>query len=393
MPHAGTTPAELLVFIRANSDTQEWSWFLASGPGLLFGPWFLGVLTAHLWHANPEARYLTAAGFSTALTATALFATAATTWGLFVYLGTQITDPSLLLVLAESRHLAEGAIGFPIAGAVAAYSLASKAHLPGWRAVVILGALAAGLQLAAGIDDFVVDGVTGLLGPAAFVAFLAWLAATSLALSTDAWQLPLMRRARVPWNLKRGDNMHRRLLAFLIRGMNTGERGTRTSHRLIVKTLAALGVAGVLLGLAACGQAAASGPPSSPANDFANTVEKYHLALGQFAQGNPEPVLSMTSQRDDVTLGNPLSPLVRGHNQVDQTVVGAAAFVKGGHLVGVDVIATYISGDLAVLVEVEHYTPGPRALPPTLRATIVFRRENGAWKVVNRLADFPPPPH
>src|SRR5215467_8153828 len=89
MPHAGSAPADLVAFINANSETQEWSWFLASGPALLIGPWFLGVVTAHLWDSNPEARLLTAAGFSTALTAAALFGAAGITWGLFVYLGTQ----------------------------------------------------------------------------------------------------------------------------------------------------------------------------------------------------------------------------------------------------------------------------------------------------------------
>src|SRR5215467_2860427 len=95
MPRAGSTPADLVAFINANSETQEWSWFLASGPALLIGPWFLGVLTAHLWRVNPETRHLTAAGFSTALTSAAVFGAGGVTWGLFVYLGTQIANPSL----------------------------------------------------------------------------------------------------------------------------------------------------------------------------------------------------------------------------------------------------------------------------------------------------------
>jgi hypothetical protein len=198
MPPAGTTPADLLVFINAHSETQEWSWFVASGPALLIGPWFLGVLTAHLWHANPERRYLTAAGFSTALTVAALFGAAGISWGLFVYLGTQITNPSLLLVLAESRHFAEGSIDFPMAGTVLAFSLAARGHLPGWTAIATVGALAAGLQLANGVDDFVVDGVTGLLGPAAFAMFLGWLAAISLALVAELLQLPVASRASHP---------------------------------------------------------------------------------------------------------------------------------------------------------------------------------------------------
>jgi hypothetical protein len=216
MPRAGTEAADLIAFINANSKTQEWSWFLASGPALLIGPWFLGVLTAHLWGANPEARPMIAAGFSTALTAAALFGAASVTWGLFVYLGTQVADPALLLVLAESRHFAEGSIGFPIAGTVIAFSLAGKAHLPAWRPIASLGVLAACLQLANGIDDFVGDGVTGLLGPVSFGALLAWLAATSLALTAESLQLPLGRWAALPHDLNGGIKMHRKFLAFLI---------------------------------------------------------------------------------------------------------------------------------------------------------------------------------
>jgi hypothetical protein len=33
-------------------------------------------------------------------------------------------------------------------------------------------------------------------------------------------------------------------------------------------------------------------------------IEQYHLALGEFAKGSPEPVKRLFSQRDDVTLSN-----------------------------------------------------------------------------------------
>lgn len=191
MPPAGTPPATLMLFLTAHSTTQEWSWFLACGPALLVGPWFTGVLTVHLWQRNPAHRYLIAAGFSTSLVTGSLLATAGVAWGLFVYLGTQITSPSLVLVLAESRHFAEGAVCFPAAGAVTAYSIASRAHLPAWRTVGWIGLLASSLLLSNGIDDFVVDGVTGPLGPASFFAFLAWLTVTSVALTCVSFGSPL----------------------------------------------------------------------------------------------------------------------------------------------------------------------------------------------------------
>lgn len=147
---------------------------------------------------EPADRYLTVAGFATAMTAGALLATGGIAWGLFVYLGTQINSPSLLLVLAEARHFAEGSVGFPAAGAMLAFSWASRRHLPGWQAVLGLGAITAGLQLANGIDDFVVDGVTGALGPAAFSGLLAWLSVTSLALAANFLPWPRMASVHSP---------------------------------------------------------------------------------------------------------------------------------------------------------------------------------------------------
>ena len=179
MPQAGTPPAELVAFLNAHRSTQEWSWFFASGPALLFGPWFLGAVAVRLWEVNPSSRELTAAGFASGLLAGALLASGTVLWGLFVYLGTQISSPSLILVLAEARHFAEGSVCFPAAGAVCAFSLASR-RSPGWRAVALVGIVAACLQLANGIDDFVVDGVTGALGPASLVALLAWIVTMSL---------------------------------------------------------------------------------------------------------------------------------------------------------------------------------------------------------------------
>ena len=55
-----------------------------------------------------------------------------------------------------------------------------------------------------------------------------------------------------------------------------------------------------------------------------------------------------------------------------------------------ELIAAGASGDLAYIVAIEHTTAsvnGSSPLPYTLRATTVFRREDGEWKVVHRHAD------
>ena len=42
-------------------------------------------------------------------------------------------------------------------------------------------------------------------------------------------------------------------------------------------------------------------------DDVAEVVEQYHLALGEFVKGAPEPLRMMYSHREDVTLA--LTPL------------------------------------------------------------------------------------
>ena len=55
-----------------------------------------------------------------------------------------------------------------------------------------------------------------------------------------------------------------------------------------------------------------------------------------------------------------------------------------------EIIAAGASGDLAYIVALEHTTAsinGAEPLPYVLRATTIFRREGGDWKVVHRHGD------
>ncbi len=56
----------------------------------------------------------------------------------------------------------------------------------------------------------------------------------------------------------------------------------------------------------------------------------------------------------------------------------------------IDVIAAGVSGDLAYIAAIERTTASVNGRPTgayALRVTTVFRRENGAWKVVHRHGD------
>lgn len=65
------------------------------------------------------------------------------------------------------------------------------------------------------------------------------------------------------------------------------------------------------------------------------------------------------------------------------------AFFKGGEAT-LEVIQTYASGNLAVLVVVERQHGEVGDYPAqdwSLRATLVFRRERSTWRLVHRHAD------
>jgi ketosteroid isomerase-like protein len=120
-------------------------------------------------------------------------------------------------------------------------------------------------------------------------------------------------------------------------------------------------------------------------------VEQFHLAQGEFVNGNPEPVKRLFSHREDVTLANPLSPPAHGWEQVAATMERAASQFRDGEFVGFETIAKYVTPELAYVVEIERtkVKVGAREdiAPSALRATMIFRPEDGTWKVVHRHAD------
>ena len=82
-------------------------------------------------------------------------------------------------------------------------------------------------------------------------------------------------------------------------------------------------------------------------------IEQYHLALGEFVKGNPEPVKQMFSHQEDVTLANPLGPPARGWEQVAQTIERAASNFRDGEIESVEIVSKYATPELAYVLEIE----------------------------------------
>ena len=85
--------------------------------------------------------------------------------------------------------------------------------------------------------------------------------------------------------------------------------------------------------------------------DFDAAVEQYHLAAREFVKGNPEPYKMVYSHRDDVTLGNPFGPIVRGWQQVAATLERAASNYRDGEFAGWENVVKYVTHELAYIVK------------------------------------------
>jgi ketosteroid isomerase-like protein len=127
------------------------------------------------------------------------------------------------------------------------------------------------------------------------------------------------------------------------------------------------------------------------ANDLSSAIEQSHAALAAIWKGDPSLYLELFSDSDDVTLGNPFGPYVRGPQKVEATVTAAALNFRDGEVTGVELIEKYVSDDLACVVEVERGRAkvggGEELVNVALRVTSLFRLERGNWKLVHRHAD------
>ena len=126
-------------------------------------------------------------------------------------------------------------------------------------------------------------------------------------------------------------------------------------------------------------------------DDVERLIERYHLALGEFMKGNPEPVKRLWSHREDATLTNPQGSVALGWTEIAEATDRAASTRRDGRFLGFETLAKYATADLAYAVEVERLQAkvhgGEEMSPYALRVTMVFRPEEGAWKVVHRHAD------
>jgi ketosteroid isomerase-like protein len=113
-------------------------------------------------------------------------------------------------------------------------------------------------------------------------------------------------------------------------------------------------------------------------------------AASAFIGGNMPRYYELMNHTEDFTLMPPLGgDTVRGSDSSPDAVAEMQRFFKSGE-VQFEVVQTYASGNLAVLVAVEHQHGEVGPYPEqdwSLRVTLVFRRESSGWRLLHRHAD------
>ena len=126
-------------------------------------------------------------------------------------------------------------------------------------------------------------------------------------------------------------------------------------------------------------------------DDHELPMEEYRRAGLEITRGNPAVYKSLWSRQDDVTLANPFGPPVRGWEQVSARLDLAASNYRDGQDYEFEPISTVITPELAYTVEIERVRTrlgeSDELSQIAIRATTVFRREDGEWKVTHRHGD------
>jgi len=122
-------------------------------------------------------------------------------------------------------------------------------------------------------------------------------------------------------------------------------------------------------------------------------LPQWEEAQTHFINGDPTLWKQLSSHGDDATVLGAFGGYEKGWNEVGPRYDWASSQFKAGRAtISVEYLNTGVSGDLAFTVAIERQEgvrlgnqndPTPRAL----RVTQVFRKENGAWKLLHRQAD------
>lgn len=119
----------------------------------------------------------------------------------------------------------------------------------------------------------------------------------------------------------------------------------------------------------------------------ANTA--FYAAINAMFKGEVGPIEAVWSHADDVTFMGPNGAFETGWSAVQKDWQGEAALKLGGRIEPVE-IHVFIGRDLAVVSDYEqgeNTNADGKVQRVKLRATNIYRKENGQWKMIGHHTD------
>jgi ketosteroid isomerase-like protein len=124
--------------------------------------------------------------------------------------------------------------------------------------------------------------------------------------------------------------------------------------------------------------------------ELAELVRRTEEAASALIRGDIRAYITLLPHADNFTLMGPFGgEPTRGFDPSSESLEALERFFQGGEA-ELELVESYLSGDLAVLVVIERQHGRVGGLPDqdlSLRVTWVFRREGSEWRQVHRHAD------
>jgi ketosteroid isomerase-like protein len=132
----------------------------------------------------------------------------------------------------------------------------------------------------------------------------------------------------------------------------------------------------------------------SEVQDFlSEMLPRFIRAVDAMHHGDASLFAELWSERDPVTLLGAAESMPAGWASVTEGQKSVASQFSNGTPLDFELLAADVKGDLAYTVGYERSAVsvhGGPARPAFLRATQIYRREDGVWKLVHRHADPAP---
>lgn len=126
--------------------------------------------------------------------------------------------------------------------------------------------------------------------------------------------------------------------------------------------------------------------------DLRQSIAQHQFAINGFINGDSSLLKSLCSKRDDIAVIGAWGAYDRGWSQVERRLDWACRrFQSADNRCEFENVTLVVGDDLAVSVDLERnqvkLTGDDRVVAMTLRVTTVFRKEDGAWRLVLRHGD------